>query len=68
MKPIPTTISLAVLAFVKYYSQFRYPELKDFEAYYVQKMEINDTFDKIQLTWALPKQPKVVTVSIERFK
>ena len=42
--------------------------MKDFEAYYVQKMEINDTFDKIQLTWALPKQPKVVTVSIERFK
>ena len=34
----------------------------------MQKVEINDLFDKVQLTWAAPKQPKVFTVPIERFK
>lgn len=68
LNPIPSVVSFAIFLFVRYYSHLRYPELKEFEAYYVQKVEINDTLDKVQLTWALPKQPKVFKVPVVRFK
>lgn len=31
-------------------------------------MEVNSTLDKVKLTWALPKQPKVMEIQIEKFK
>ena len=52
----------------RYYSQLRYPFLKTFESYYVESMQLNETFDKAQITWAAAKEPKTFIVPVEKFK
>ena len=68
MSPIPGGISLALFLLIRYYSQVRYPQIKRFEAYYVEKLAVSTDFSKVQLTWAMPKQPKVFVVPVEKFK
>ena len=53
---------------LRYYSQLRYPFLKTFESYYVETLQLNETFDKAQITWAAAKEPKTFIVPVEKFK
>ena len=53
---------------VRYYSQLRYPFLKVFEGYYVEKIEVDPEYEKAKITWTMPKQPKTMIVPINKFK
>lgn len=68
MNPIQAALDLALLMFIRYYSAVRYPQVKRFESYYVEKLAVSQCFSKVQLTWAMPKQPKVFVVPTEKFK
>jgi hypothetical protein len=52
--PINACISFAAFLLIRYYSLIVYPQLKVFESYYVERLDINNNLDKIQITWALP--------------
>ena len=63
-----TPAPLAFWMFQRYYSKWRYPYLHKFETYYVEKMELHEEFDKVKITWAHHKEPKVFEVKLEKFK
>ena len=47
-----------MLLAVRYYGQLMYPFVKVFNSYYVEKMQLNEGLDKVQITWAKHSQPK----------
>lgn len=45
-----------------------YPFVKVFDSYYVEKMQLSEGLDQVQITWAIHAQPKKFVIPIERFK
>ena len=44
--------AMAAFLTLRYYGKLMYPFLKVFESYYVEKMQLIDSLDKVQITWA----------------
>ena len=68
MSPVKASVSLFCFLALRYYRNFLQPDLRKFETYYVQQLALNKSLNKVRLTWANPKSPRVVTVPVERFK
>ena len=61
--------SLSVLLAIRYYSLIRYPILKKFEGYYIEKLELDaQNLDKVKIWLAQPKEPRSFTIPLEKFK
>jgi len=42
--------------------------VKVFDSYYVEKMQLNEDLNQVQITWAMHAQPKQFVIPLERFK
>ena len=52
MQPTQAAISLFMFLGARYYSRIVRPFMREFEEYYVERLEVNDEFTKARLTWA----------------
>ena len=58
---------MALLA-VRYYTPMRYPFLAPFESYYVQTLQLSECLQETRITWAMPKEPRVFTIPVSKYK
>ena len=46
-----SVVSFFAFLGMKYYSRIMYPFLAEFEAYYVEKILIGETMDRVRIIW-----------------